>query len=96
MRARKIAHELSVAAQDSGEPPQMTVAEVVRLGRLPHKDNSDDGIIAALNSVGMLYKAPTPLTHLSGLPATDDVDVRRCCWLLLSHHHHWQLMVLNS
>lgn len=66
MRARKIAHELSVVAQDSGEPPQMTVAEVVRLGRLPHKDNSDDGIIAALKSVGMLHKAQAPLTHLSG------------------------------
>lgn len=66
MRACKIAHELSVVAQDSGEPPQMTVAEVVRLGRLPHKDNSDDGIIAALKNVGMLHKAQAPLTHLSG------------------------------
>ncbi|ERJ46194.1 hypothetical protein N579_02655 [Corynebacterium pseudodiphtheriticum 090104] len=44
----------------------MTVAEVIRLGRLPHKDNSDDGIIAALKSVGMLHKAQAPLTHLSG------------------------------
>ncbi|MGC3880833.1 ABC transporter ATP-binding protein [Corynebacterium propinquum] len=66
MRARTIAHELSVVAQDSGEPPQMTVAEVVRLGRLPHKDNSADGIIAALKNVGMLHKAKAPLTHLSG------------------------------
>lgn len=44
----------------------MTVAEVVRLGRLRHKDNSDDGIIAALKSLGMLHKAQAPLTHLSG------------------------------
>lgn len=66
LRARKIAHELAVVAQDSGEPPQMTVAEVVRLGRLPHKDNSEDGIIDALERVGLLHKAKAPLTHLSG------------------------------
>ncbi|SES25435.1 ABC transporter ATP-binding protein [Corynebacterium cystitidis] len=66
LSARQVATALSVVSQDQGEPPPMTVAEVVRLGRLPHKDNNESSIVEALERVGMADKATRPLSQLSG------------------------------
>ena len=44
----------------------MTVAEIVRLGRLPHKDNNERAIVDALERVGMADKATRPMAQLSG------------------------------
>ncbi|MHA2787586.1 ABC transporter ATP-binding protein [Corynebacterium sp. S7] len=63
---RELAKRLSVVSQDSGEPPQMTVADVVRLGRLPHKDNDETTVLNALEQVGLTGLATRSLPTLSG------------------------------
>ncbi|WP_018298108.1 ABC transporter ATP-binding protein [Corynebacterium lubricantis] len=66
LSARDIAKSLSVVSQDNDEPPQMTVAEVVRLGRLPHRDNNETKVLEALEQVGLTELATRFLPTLSG------------------------------
>ena len=66
LSSRALARKISVVGQEHGEPPPMTVAEIVRLGRLPHKDNNERAIVDALEHVGMADKATRPMAQLSG------------------------------
>src|SRR5699024_6014455 len=66
LRTRDLARTISVVGQAHGEPPPMTVAELVRLGRLPHGDNKEQLILDALARVGMLDKATRTVAQLSG------------------------------
>ena len=66
LSSRALARKISVVGQEHGEPPPMTVAEIVRLGRLPHKDNNERAIVDALERVGMADKATRPMAQLSG------------------------------
>lgn len=66
LSSRDLARTISVVGQEHGEPPPMTVAELVRLGRLPHGDNKEQLILDALARVGMLDKATRTVAQLSG------------------------------
>lgn len=66
LHARDVAKRLAVVSQDPGEPPQMTVAELVRLGRLPHRDNNEQKVIEALELMGLVELATRPVALLSG------------------------------
>lgn len=66
MPARVVATKLAVVSQEPGEPPEMTVAETVRLGQLPGGQTDDQAILEALRRVGMEELAKRPMTKLSG------------------------------
>lgn len=66
MPARDVAKHLAVVSQDPGEPPEMTVAEVVRLGQLSRSRIDQSAIVEALAAVGMAELATRPMTRISG------------------------------
>lgn len=66
MAPKDVARRLAVVSQDPGEPPEMTVAETVRLGLLPSGHVDESAIFHALEQLGMEALATRPMTQLSG------------------------------
>ncbi|KMY23579.1 iron complex transport system ATP-binding protein [Actinobaculum suis] len=65
-RPRELAGEIAVVAQDSGEPPQISVAEIVRLGNIASGGQNDEIIYDSLARLGMEDRATSYLNQLSG------------------------------
>ncbi len=66
LRGQALARKVAVVVQHTGEIPAMTVAECAALGRLPYGDSREELITQVLDNVGLLVKARSPLSQLSG------------------------------
>ncbi|WP_337059959.1 ABC transporter ATP-binding protein [Kineococcus sp. G2] len=73
LSAREVARRVAVVAQEDEGVPPLTVADVVLLGRTPHRGAfsrtsaaDEEGAAAALERVGALHLAGRPFPELSG------------------------------
>ncbi|MBB3112458.1 iron complex transport system ATP-binding protein [Paenibacillus phyllosphaerae] len=72
-KAKELAKKLAVVHQQNEAPPDMTVEQLVRLGRMAHKgllspqtDADEEAIEWAIASTNLLPKRSLPLEQLSG------------------------------
>jgi iron complex transport system ATP-binding protein len=66
LTAAQRARRLAFLPQQAETAWPITVADTVRLGRLPHGGDGQDAVARALTAVGMSAYAERPLTRLSG------------------------------
>ncbi|MCI3921954.1 ABC transporter ATP-binding protein [Paenibacillus sp. TRM 82003] len=73
LSAREVARRVAVVAQEDEGVPPLTVADMVLLGRTPHRGAfsrtsaaDEEGAAAALERVGALHLADRPFPELSG------------------------------